>query len=82
MRAVTEDCQIPVIVAGGSQIAVEDLIQRIESALDGGASGTAISRNVITSVDPYAVQAAILKMVHEGVPADAALKALLDTIGS
>jgi DhnA family fructose-bisphosphate aldolase class Ia len=79
MREVTRQCQIPVVVAGGAQIAIEDLLNGVEAALDGGAAGTSISRNVITNPDPYAVQATILEMVHEGRSAAAALKGLLDT---
>jgi DhnA family fructose-bisphosphate aldolase class Ia len=82
MRAVVEQCQVPVIVAGGGQVGVADLLHAVETALEGGASGTAIGRNVITSADPHAVQRAILEMVHERRPAEHALKDLLDTIGA
>jgi 2-amino-4,5-dihydroxy-6-oxo-7-(phosphooxy)heptanoate synthase len=82
MREVVRQCQVPVIVAGGPPVPIEELFQRIETALEAGACGTAISRNVITSGNPYAVQAAILEIVHDGKPAGAALKGLLDGMQS
>lgn len=80
MRAVVDQCQVPVIVAGGSQIEIADLLDAVGVALAGGASGTAIGRNVITSADPYSVQRAILEMVHEDKPAGLALRQLLEAM--
>jgi fructose-bisphosphate aldolase / 2-amino-3,7-dideoxy-D-threo-hept-6-ulosonate synthase len=82
MRAVAEQCQVPLVVAGGSRVELPDLLHSVQAALTGGASGTAIGRNVITSADPAAVQRAILEMVHEHKPAEQALRELLATIGT
>lgn len=79
---VIRQCQVSVIMAGGPKITTEDLLNRIECALEAGASGTAISRNVICSPDPYAVQGAILEMVHGGKPAKVALKIVTDAAGT
>jgi len=82
MKAVADQCQVPVIVAGGSRTELADLLRAVQAALEGGASGTAIGRNVITSADPAAVQRVILEMVHGDKPAQQALQELLATIGT
>lgn len=78
--AVVRECQVPVIVAGGSPISPADLLDRVETALTGGAAGTAIGRNVITSPDPAALQRIVLAMVHENRSARSALAELLETM--
>jgi DhnA family fructose-bisphosphate aldolase class Ia len=82
MVEVTIQCQVPVIVAGGSHAGVVDFFHGIDAALRGGAAGTAIGRNVISSADPYATQRAILEMVHENKSADAVLPLLLESVGA
>lgn len=80
MSEVTAQCQVPVVVAGGSQTTVAGLFHSIESALKGGAAGTAIGRNVTSNPDPYAMQRAILEMVHENSPAESAARGLSDSV--
>jgi 2-amino-4,5-dihydroxy-6-oxo-7-(phosphooxy)heptanoate synthase len=82
MREVTTQCQVPVVVAGGSQTSVADLFHAVDAALRGGAAGTAIGRNVISSVDPAGTQRAILAMVHENKPVSEVLQEIDDAVGA
>jgi DhnA family fructose-bisphosphate aldolase class Ia len=80
MADVAAECQVPVVVAGGSQTGLDDLFRNIDAALKGGAQGTAIGRNVTSSADPQATQLAILGMVHEQLTADEALAAAVTSL--
>ncbi len=80
MADVIEQCQVPVVVAGGSRMPLLDVFRSIEAALQGGAAGTAIGRNVTSSADPLATQRAILAMVHENMPAEVAIQPLVNSV--
>ena len=77
MRAVVEQCQIPIIVAGGAHGEPSELLASIDDALAGGAAGTAIGRNVICHSRPVAMQRAIVDLVHSG----SSLRAVLRELG-
>jgi DhnA family fructose-bisphosphate aldolase class Ia len=80
MADVAEQCQVPVVVAGGSRMPLLEVFRSVEAALRGGAAGTAIGRNVLTSADPLATQRAILQMVHENATAEVAIQPLADSV--
>ncbi len=65
-RQVVEACPVPVVIAGGPHS--ENPIQfftMVRGALDGGASGVAIGRNVWGSKNPTLMVKALKMIVHE-----------------
>lgn len=62
---LVEACPAPVVVAGGSKKdSEEEVLQMIKDAMDCGASGIALGRNVWQSKDPTAVTRALVEIVH------------------
>ncbi|OKY77344.1 MAG: 2-amino-37-dideoxy-D-threo-hept-6-ulosonic acid synthase DhnA-aldolase family [Candidatus Methanohalarchaeum thermophilum] len=76
-KEVVEGCPVPVIVAGGPKMENRnDLLEMVEGAVKGGASGVAIGRNVFQSKDVVQTTKAISKIIHEDTPAKEAKKLL------
>ncbi len=64
---VTENCYVPVVILGGSKRGDEGaILTDIEAALQAGAAGVAIGRNIFQAEDPIAMTAAVAKLIHEG----------------
>ena len=65
----------PVVILGGAKKVPErELLQEIRDALDAGASGVAMGRNIWGNEDPVRYAAAIAKLIHEDCSVDTALK--------
>ena len=65
-QQVVEACPVPVVIAGGPH--AEDVTQfltMIKGAIEGGASGVAIGRNVWSSKNPALMVKALKMIVHE-----------------
>ena len=74
-RAVTSTCPVPVINLGGSKTDTDkDLLQVVHDAMEAGAGGVAIGRNVWQHKDPEAMTRAIVGVVHSGWTPDEAVK--------
>ncbi|HWQ46450.1 MAG TPA: hypothetical protein VN376_06260 [Longilinea sp.] len=68
-------CYRPVVVLGGEKAKSErDLLTSVADALKAGAKGVAIGRNVWQHKDPGGVAKALVRLVHEGISVDEALK--------
>ncbi len=64
-RTVVEGCFKPVIVLGGAKVSnLQDLFELVEKAMEAGARGVAIGRNIWKHQDPGAVTSAIAEIVH------------------
>jgi fructose-bisphosphate aldolase/2-amino-3,7-dideoxy-D-threo-hept-6-ulosonate synthase len=76
-RQVIEYCPVPYVVlsgpAGGDP---EVFLGFIQQAIECGASGVSVGRNVWTYSDPTAMTRAICRVVHEGATVEEALKEL------
>ncbi|HEC56650.1 MAG TPA: fructose-bisphosphate aldolase [Candidatus Syntrophoarchaeum butanivorans] len=69
-KDVVEGCPVPVIIAGGPKVETDlDLLEMIEGAMEAGARGVAIGRNVFQHDDPTLITRAICMIVHEGASA-------------
>jgi len=69
-KEVVEGCPVPVIIAGGPKVETDlDLLEMIEGAMEAGARGVAIGRNVFQHDDPTLITRAICMIVHEGASA-------------
>ena len=68
---VTRGCPVPVAIAGGPKCETdEDTLAMIRGALDGGAAGIVMGRNIWQSERPVPLIGAVRAMIHE----DASLK--------
>ncbi len=75
-RTVIESTFVPVVILGGSKGSEVDTLADIRGALDAGAAGVAIGRNVFQCPDPAAMTAAIVALVHDDASVESALSLL------
>lgn len=70
-RATVAECYVPVIVLGGASggSQPEDILKMVEDAMDCGAQGIAIGRNVWQHPNPLKMAKALWSIVHEGAKA-------------
>lgn len=64
-HSVVEGCPVPILIAGGEKIQDELFYKMLEDALDAGAMGVALGRNVFQSRDIPGFLKRIKKIVHE-----------------
>ena len=64
-KEVIDGCPVPVVIAGGPKTDSEDdLLMMIEDAMDCGAMGVSIGRNVFQAKDRVGITRKICKIVH------------------
>jgi predicted phospho-2-dehydro-3-deoxyheptonate aldolase len=62
---VVDGCPMPVVIAGGPRVDSEmDLLSMVEGAINGGARGVAIGRNIFQAADPTLITKRICSVVH------------------
>lgn len=72
-RDVVAGCPVPVVVAGGPKTETDlEFLQMIRGAMDGGARGVAIGRNVFQHQDPTKMTRALSAIVHHNKSAEEA----------
>jgi fructose-bisphosphate aldolase/2-amino-3,7-dideoxy-D-threo-hept-6-ulosonate synthase len=65
-KEVVQGCQIPVVIAGGPKMGTEhELFEMIYDAIQVGAAGVSIGRNVFQAENPILLVRKISKLVHE-----------------
>lgn len=62
---VVEGCPVPVIIAGGKKLSEREALQLTFDALNDGASGVDMGRNIWQSDNPVAMIKAVRAIVHE-----------------
>jgi DhnA family fructose-bisphosphate aldolase class Ia len=76
-RRVTEPCYVPVVILGGARRGNERaMLADIRAAVDAGAAGVAVGRNIFQAGDPQAMTAAVNAILHEDATVDEALAIL------
>lgn len=76
-RPVIESCPVPVVVLGGPKMETdEDLLRTVREAMDAGASGVAMGRNIWQHAQPDCMTAAVAAIIHEGASVEEALQLL------
>ena len=76
-HTVTESCPVPVAIAGGPKCDTDqDTLAMIRGALDGGAAGIVMGRNIWQSARPVPMIKAVRAMIHENIGLDAAVAML------
>ncbi len=76
-RLATEGAPIPVVIAGGPRMKSErEVLEMVYGAIEAGASGLSIGRNVFQAKNPTIMVKAMAKIVHEGASVEEALEVL------
>lgn len=76
-KQVTESCPAPVVIAGGPKCkSPQEVLQTTFDALQAGAAGLSIGRNVFQAENPTAMAKALSSLVHENMTVEQALKTM------
>ncbi len=62
---VTASCPVPIVIAGGKKLPEKEALQMARDAIDQGAAGVDMGRNIFQSDAPVAMIGAVRKVVHE-----------------
>jgi fructose-bisphosphate aldolase, class I len=73
---IVEACDAPVVVAGGTVVPDEELLQRLEAARRAGAIGCSVGRNIFQHERPEAITRAIARIFRDGATASDAAEEL------
>lgn len=69
---VTASCPVPIVIAGGKKLPEIEALELAHHAIDQGAAGVDMGRNVFQADAPAAMLQAVCAVVHEGLkPTDA-----------
>lgn len=63
---ITLGCPVPIVIAGGKKLPEAEALEMAYRAIDQGAAGVDMGRNVFQSSDPVAMLRALAGVVHEG----------------
>ena len=63
---VTSCCPVPIVIAGGKKLPELDALKMSYNALEQGASGVDMGRNIFQAEDPIAIVQAVQQLVHGG----------------
>lgn len=69
---VTASCPVPIIMAGGKKLPARDALEMAYQAIDQGAAGVDMGRNIFQRVAPEAMIQAVRGVVHDGLSSSAA----------
>ena len=72
---------IPVVLAGGSRVEDAELLRRMECAMQAGAIGCSVGRNIFMHRSPEAITRALSRVIRERWPARRALAELEHAVG-
>ena len=71
---------IPVVLAGGSRLDDLELLTRMEAAVDAGAVGCSVGRNIFMHHSPEALTRALSRVIRERWPVERAHEELLEAV--
>jgi len=80
-RLVEATSGIPVVLAGGSRVEDRELLQRMEAAVEVGAIGCSVGRNIFMHRSPVAITRALSRVFRERWSAQKAYDALREDLG-
>ena len=64
---VAAACPVPLVIAGGKKLPEADALRMAHRAVQDGAAGVDMGRNIFQSQDPAAMIQAVRRVVHDGV---------------
>jgi DhnA family fructose-bisphosphate aldolase class Ia len=71
---------IPVVLAGGSRLEDLELLSRMHAAMEAGAIGCSVGRNIFMHANPEAMTRALSRVIRDGWTAEKAHSALRDEL--
>ena len=71
---VTAGCPVPIVIAGGKKLPELEAMTMCYNAIDQGACGVDMGRNIFQADDPVAMIQAVRAIVHDGEKPDKALE--------
>ena len=71
---------IPVVLAGGSRLEDAELLRRMECAMQAGAIGCSVGRNIFMHRSPEAITRALSRVIRDRWPARKALAAMEEEV--
>ncbi|MEM6049520.1 3-hydroxy-5-phosphonooxypentane-2,4-dione thiolase [Erwinia sp. P7711] len=75
---VAAGCPVPIVIAGGKKLPEREALEMCFQAIDQGASGVDMGRNIFQSESPIAMLKAVQAVVHDNASVDHAYKLFLD----
>ena len=72
-ETVTSACPVPIVMAGGKKIPELDALTMAYNAVQQGASGVDMGRNIFQSESPVSMMKAVKKVVHENMKPEQAM---------
>jgi putative autoinducer-2 (AI-2) aldolase len=72
-ETITASCPVPIVMAGGKKLPELDALMMAYNAIQGGASGVDMGRNIFQSDDPVAMIQAVCAVVHKNMKPEHAL---------
>jgi len=76
-RKIIRGCPVPIVIAGGPKMATDrDVLQMASEAMEAGAIGISIGRNIFQHKNPTAMTRALVQIVHEDATVDKAMREL------
>jgi putative autoinducer-2 (AI-2) aldolase len=77
-ETVTASCPIPIVIAGGKKLPERDALQMAYDAVQQGAAGVDMGRNIFQSEAPIAMIQAVRRVVHDNEKPDVAYQYFRD----
>lgn len=74
-------CPVPIVIAGGKKLPEREALEMAYRAVDQGAAGVDMGRNVFQSDNPAGMLAALAAIVHDGEKPDRAFELFRDNRG-
>lgn len=75
---VTASCPVPIVIAGGKKIPEKDALVMAYNAIQDGAAGVDMGRNIFQSSAPIAMIKAVREVVHNSLKPEQAYEMFLD----
>ena len=75
---VVASCPVPIVMAGGKKLPERDALQMSYNAIQEGAAGVDMGRNIFQSESPLAMIKAVRSVVHDNLPPGQAHELYLD----
>lgn len=76
-KEVVKGCPVPVVIAGGPKMGSDkEVLEMVAGAIEAGAAGTSIGRNIFQHKNPTKMVRAIAAIVHEEKSVEEAMKML------
>ena len=64
-ETVVASCPVPIVMAGGKKLSEDEALNMAYRAIQEGAAGVDMGRNIFQSAAPTAMLQAVAKVVHE-----------------